>query len=120
MLTTAPPDFDHPWWKRTPKSQAGHLYLFEQDLLYRPCQDSEFTTLIQTLDNGFIQGFNFQGALAFVRNISSNTLHLKNGGLIWVYELEDGLLMEQEKNANFFLLFEGIFSGNVRYLSDFF
>jgi Wiskott-Aldrich syndrome protein len=62
-----------------------------------------------------------QGALAFVLNTSSNTLHFKlvdldgTGGVIWDYELYDGLVLDQEKSASFFISFEGRARGNVRY-----
>jgi len=65
-----------------------------------------------------------QGALAFVLSSSSNTLHFKMvdlegaGGVIWDYELYDGLVLDQEENASFFLSFEGGAEGVVRYWSN--
>ncbi|KIM35790.1 hypothetical protein M413DRAFT_14365 [Hebeloma cylindrosporum] len=54
-----------------------------------------------------------QGALAVVRNKQDKTLHFQlvdldgTGGVIWEYEIHDGLLVEREKSATFFLSFEG-------------
>lgn len=62
-----------------------------------------------------------QGALVFVVNASSNTPHFKmvdldgTGGVIWAYELHDEVVLEQEKNATFFLSFESDFGGEVRF-----
>lgn len=61
-----------------------------------------------------------QGALVFVLNTSSNALHFQlvdldgDGGVIWDYELHDGLVLDQEKSVTFFLSFEGNIEGNVR------
>jgi len=62
-----------------------------------------------------------QGALVFVLNTSSNTLHFQMvdldgaGGVIWQYELHHGLVLDQEKAVTFFLSFEGVVEGDVRY-----
>jgi Wiskott-Aldrich syndrome protein len=62
-----------------------------------------------------------QGALALVLNTSSNTLYFKlvdldgTRGVIWDYKLYDGLVLEEEKSASFFLSFEGDDQGDVRY-----
>lgn len=64
-----------------------------------------------------------QGALAAVLN-SRNTLHFKMvdldgaGGVIWDYEFHDWVVLEQEKNVNFFLSFEGNVGGQVCCLFD--
>jgi hypothetical protein len=61
-----------------------------------------------------------QGALVFLLNTSSNTLHFQMfdldgaGGVIWQYELHDGLVLYQEKSVPFFLSFEGNIGGDVR------
>jgi len=53
-----------------------------------------------------------QGALAFVLNTTSNTLHFQmvdldgTRGIIWDYGLYDGLVLDQEKTVTFFLSFE--------------
>jgi len=60
-----------------------------------------------------------QGALAFVLNTTGNTLHFKmvdldgSIGVIWDYELYDGLVLDQEKDVPFFLSFEGDVKGEV-------
>ena len=60
-----------------------------------------------------------QGALTFVLNASSNTRHFKmvdlegTRGVIWGYELHEGVALEQEKNVSFFLSFESDFGGEV-------
>jgi len=60
-----------------------------------------------------------QGALAFVLNTTGNTLHFKmvdldgSRGVIWDYELYDGLVLDQEKDVPFFLSFEGDVKGEV-------
>jgi hypothetical protein len=36
------------------------------------------------------------------------------GGVIWQYELHDGLVLYQEKSVPFFLSFEGNVGGDVR------
>jgi hypothetical protein len=65
-----------------------------------------------------------QGALVFVFNTSSNALHFQMvdldgaGGVIWDYELGDGLVLDPEKSATFFLSFEGIVGGDVRCWSN--
>lgn len=62
-----------------------------------------------------------QGALAFVLNTSSNTLHFRmvdldgTGGVIWDHELYEGLVLDQEKTVTFFLSFEGDVGGDVRF-----
>jgi len=65
-----------------------------------------------------------QGALVFVLNTSSNTLHFQmvdldgDGGVIWDYEFHDGLVLDQEKSVTFFLSFEGDVGGDVRCWSN--
>ena len=63
-----------------------------------------------------------QGALVFLLNTSSNALHFQmvdldgDGGVIWDYELHDGLVLDQEKSVTFFLSFEGVVGGDVHCL----
>jgi neural Wiskott-Aldrich syndrome protein len=65
-----------------------------------------------------------QGALVFILNTSRNTLHFQMvdldgaGGVMWNYELHDGLVLYQEKSATFFLSFEGMVGGDVRCWSN--
>jgi len=62
-----------------------------------------------------------QGALVFLLNTSSNALYFRmvdldgEGGVMWYYELHDGLVLDQEKDVPFFLSFEGYVGGDVRY-----
>ena len=62
-----------------------------------------------------------EGALAVVKNTSSNALHFKmidldgTRGVIWDYELYDGLVLDQENSVTFFLSFEGDAKGDVGY-----
>ena len=61
-----------------------------------------------------------QGALVFILNTSNNTLHFRMddldgaGGVIWHYQLHDGLVLYQERSVPFFLSFLGDFEGYVR------
>ena len=55
----------------------------------------------------------------FSLNTSSNTLHIQmvdldgTGGVIWNYEVHNGLVLDQEKTVTFFLSFEGYIGGDV-------
>lgn len=61
-----------------------------------------------------------QGALAFILNTSSNKPHFQmidldgRKGVIWDYELHDGLVLDQDETVTFFLSFEGDVGGDVR------
>ena len=54
-----------------------------------------------------------EGALVFALNTSNNTLHFwmvdlyEAGRVIWRYELQDGLVLHQEKSVPFFISFQG-------------
>jgi len=60
-----------------------------------------------------------EGALVFALNTSNDTLHFwmvdlyEAGRVIWHYELQEGLVLDQEKSVPFFISFQGNVGGDV-------